>query len=269
VRREPTLTHRYLEGQDDSFRSIPFVRRALRRLRSLEQRGIRTVPDLIAVHPGLPPRSREFATWALGVLDDRRAVPLLLRVFRDAPALRMTAATALGILGGSRAYAFAVATLRSALRDADAPADLVDAAVLLVVYMPGERDRLLADPSEPVLLLVTVLSRTDLSGWARGEAASGLGHLLEGTDHRRRRWREAARALRKALSDSDPFVRHEAAHAVGDLRLQPARRRLRAMARGDRGKGPWGSVAREARAALFAIEHGDRPAWWWNAIPCD
>ncbi|MCA9317197.1 MAG: hypothetical protein KDB73_17040 [Planctomycetes bacterium] len=264
VKRGQTMSARYLDGRDAAFRKIPFVQRATRRFRTLEARGIQTVPELIAAYPALPGRSKGFAVWALGIMGDRRAVPLLMRVFRDEPARRGEAATALGLLGGKRAYEFAVGTLRSALAEEFVEEGLINAAVILVVHMPGEHDRLLDDPDEPVLLLLDLLGRKDLPGWARGEAASGLGHILEHTDRRRRRWRETARAVLDALADGEPYVRHEAAHAAGDLRLTAACQQLSTMAKRDTGKSGWGSVARESRGALYAIEHGDWPEWWWE-----
>lgn len=264
MRRERTLLSRYLDGRDAAFRKSPFVRATARRLRALHARGIRTVPALIAAYPRLARRTQAFAVWVLGVMGDRRAVPLLVRVFREQPTLRGEAGTALGLLGGRRAYAFAVRTLRAALAAEEADERLVVGAAILLVHMPSEHDRLLADPGEPVLLLRDLLVRGDLPSLARGQAASGLGHILGDTDRRRRRWRAAARAVLDALSDGDPYVRHEAAHAAGDLRLAAARARLSAMARNDPGKCGLGLVAREAKGALFAIEHGDWPAWWWD-----
>jgi HEAT repeat protein len=168
------------------FRGTPFVQNAIKRFRALAAAGVHTVPELISAYPDLPTRTQGFALWALGIMRDRRAVPLLIRVCRDEPARRSDAATALGLLGGKRAYGFAVQTLRSVLAKRPADADLAETAVLLVVHMPGEHGRLLDDPQEPIYQLVDLLRRTD----------------------------------------------------------RPA--------------------GREARGALFAIEHGDWPAWWWE-----
>lgn len=261
------MLDRYTHRLSPESRTLPGVKGAIRKFRNFQRRGIETVPDLIAAYPDLSSRSREFAVWALGIMDDRTAVPLLKKVYRADPRLRGAAATALGILGGKRAYEFAVGTLRDAL-DAERVDDRdLDAAVILFVHMAGERGRLLDDPDDPddpVFLLVDLLRRTGLSAWARGEAASGLGHILEFGDKRRRRWRKATEAVVAALSDDEPYVRHEAAHACGDMRLESARPTLRRMVKHDEGRGGWGSVAREAQGALYAIDHGDFPEWWWE-----
>ena len=36
------------------------------------------------------------------------------------------------------------------------------------------------------------------------------------------------------------------------------------MVENDGGEGRWGSVARAARGAIYALDHGDFPEWWWE-----
>ncbi len=199
-------------------------------------------------------------------MGNSRDVPLLLRVFRDEPSLRQVVVGALPFLGGKRTYGLAVRLVESAIRaspvDGVTASDAVELLGSFCRYYEPEIE-------QPVSLLIDVIQSLDLPADARASAACCLGHILERSDRRRRPWRRAAAAILEAIADSEAEVRHEAAHAAGDMRLNDAIPQLEAMAKADPGRGPWGAVAREARGALYAIEHGEWPEWWWEGGDAD
>ena len=75
----------------------------------------RAVPALTRVLSDPEPQVREQAVWALGALDAETAVPVLIAAVRDAdPRVRAQAAWALGAIGDTRGLAAALVALNDA-----------------------------------------------------------------------------------------------------------------------------------------------------------
>lgn len=136
--------------------------------------------------------ARRNAAWALGALDDRRAVPGLIEALKDREAaVRTRVAWALGAIDDSEA----VPALIAALGDTDAGVRHQAAWAL------GAVDDRRAVPS-----LVRALS--DQSSGVREQAAWALGAIGDS---------EALPSLLPALKDADPRVRRQAAWAIGAI----------------------------------------------------
>ncbi|HSL22076.1 MAG TPA: HEAT repeat domain-containing protein [Vicinamibacterales bacterium] len=166
--------------------------------------------------------ARRSAAWALGALDDARAVQPLIAALGDAePPVRRNAAWALGALDDDRA----VDALMAALGDADADTRAQAAWAL------GAIDAARAAPA-----LVRALSDSDVrvrrqAAWALGAigSAEGVDGLLRTLEQDRdaavrsqAAWAlgaigdgRASAALAVALKDPDAKVRRQAAWALG------------------------------------------------------
>jgi HEAT repeat protein len=80
--------------------------------RALVRIGIASFDPLSKALTGAGPTARRHAAWALGALDDQRAVPLLIASLKDAEmAVREQASWALGALDDARAVQPLIATL--------------------------------------------------------------------------------------------------------------------------------------------------------------
>lgn len=166
--------------------------------------------------------ARKNAAWALGALDDRRAVDLLVRALRDSEApVRRNAAWALGAIDEQKAVPSLVAVLRDADAHTRSQAAWALGALDSSEAVPGLIDRLTdADNSVRAQAAwalgaiddaraVPALSRAvvqDREPKVRSQAAWALGAI---GDH------GASAALANALKDSDPKVRRQAAWALG------------------------------------------------------
>jgi HEAT repeat protein len=160
--------------------------------RALVRIGIATFDPLVKAlgHPGAT--ARRNAAWALGALDDQRAVAPLLGSLRDTDDdVRKQASWALGALDDARA----VQPLIGALRD---PASVVrrQAAWALGAI----------DDSTAVDALVAALKDNDAQ--VREQSAWALGAIGDG---------RASAALSLALRDVEPGVRRQAAWALGAI----------------------------------------------------
>jgi hypothetical protein len=81
--------------------------------RALVRIGIASFEPLSKALTGAGPTARRNAAWALGALDDQRAVPLLIASLKDAEmAVREQASWALGALDDARAVQPLIGTLR-------------------------------------------------------------------------------------------------------------------------------------------------------------
>lgn len=136
--------------------------------------------------------ARRNAAWALGAIDDRRAVEPLIQSLRDRePAVREQAAWALGAIDDSAA----VQPLVSSLKDDDSRVRKQSAWALGAI-----------DDSRAVDPLVGALA--DQQADVREQAAWALGTLGDS---------RALTGLIGALKDTSPDVRRQAAWALGAI----------------------------------------------------
>jgi HEAT repeat protein len=136
--------------------------------------------------------ARRNAAWALGALDDVRAVEALVPVMKDGEAaVREQAAWALGALDDRAA----VAALIGGLKDADARVRRQSAWALGAI-----------DDRRAVDQLITALRDSERS--VREQAAWALGAIGDS---------RAIDGLLPALKDAEPAVRRQAAWAIGVL----------------------------------------------------
>lgn len=160
--------------------------------RALVRIGIASLDPLVKALTGTGPTARRNAAWALGALDDQRAVPPLIASLKDADmAVREQASWALGALDDARA----VQPLIGALRDAS-PAARRQAAWALGAI----------DDATAVDALVAALKDSDAR--VREQAAWALGAIGDA---------RASSGLSTALGDSEARVRRQAAWAIGAI----------------------------------------------------
>lgn len=108
-------------------------------------------------------------------------------------------------------------------------------------------------------LLTTFENRSE-EPKVRGQAAEGIGSILELTDGRRRQFKRATRALIGGLRDESPEIRFWCAYALGVMRAKAALEELRRVAATDTAMCPrWWRVADEAADAITSIEGGSPP----------
>ena len=160
--------------------------------RALVRIGSASFDPLLKRLTSAGPTGRRNAAWALGALDDQRAVPSLIAALKDAEmAVREQASWALGALDDARA----VQPLMGALRDAS-PAVRRQSAWALGAL----------DAAAAVDVLVSALKDADPR--VREQAAWALGAI---GDNR------ASSGLSIALADSEARVRRQAAWAIGAI----------------------------------------------------
>ena len=136
--------------------------------------------------------ARENAVWALGALDNHKAVPVIMGSLRDTEApVRRRGAWALGALDASEA----VTALVGALSDEDAGVRRQAAWALGAIGDHAGVDGLLK-------------ALTDSSPDVREQAAWALGAIGD---------TKATSGLAKALKDTDARVRRQAAWALGAI----------------------------------------------------
>lgn len=158
--------------------------------RALVRIGNASVDPLIAALTSSAAVARRNAAWALGALDDQRAVTPLVASLKDsAPNVREQASWALGAIDDARA----VQPLISALRDTSSSVRRQAAWALGAL-----------DDAHAVDGLVAALKDSDAR--VREQAAWALGAIGDG---------RAGTALSLALKDTDARVRRQAAWALG------------------------------------------------------
>ena len=160
--------------------------------RALVRVGVASFEPLSKALTAAAPTARRNAAWALGALDDRRAVPLLVASLKDTDAaVREQASWALGALDDTRA----VQPLMAALRDLSPAVRRQSAWALGAI-----------DDAAAVDALVATLKDSD--GRVREQAAWALGAIGD---------RRASSGLSTALADSEARVRRQAAWAIGAI----------------------------------------------------
>jgi HEAT repeat protein len=158
--------------------------------RALVHIGIASFDPLVKALASAGPTARRNAAWALGALDDQRAVAPLLTSMRDTDEhVREQASWALGALDDVRA----AQALIGALRD-PSPSVRRQAAWALGAI----------DDASAVDALVTALADSDAR--VREQSAWALGAIGDP---------KASTGLSSALKDSDSRVRRQAAWALG------------------------------------------------------
>lgn len=160
--------------------------------RALVRIGTASFDPLAKALTGGGPTARRNAAWALGALDDQRAVQPLVASLKDAEAgVREQASWALGALDDARA----VQPVISALRD-PSPGVRRQAAWALGAL----------DDAAAVDALVSALKDSDAR--VREQAAWALGAIGD---------TRASSGLSTALADSEARVRRQAAWAIGAI----------------------------------------------------
>src|SRR5262249_4490183 len=104
----------------------------------------------------------------------------------------------------------------------------------------------------------------------RAEAAESMGVLLELTDRRARRFKQATRLLVEMLCDPAPEVRFWSCYALGVMRARAALLVLRELAETDEAMCPgWWLVKEEAGDAVEVIlgeDFPDRQPASWSTV---
>ena len=160
--------------------------------RALVRIGIASFDPLTKALAGARPTARRNAAWALGALDDQRAVtPLITALRDDEQIVREQASWALGALDDMRAVKPLIGTLRDT-----SPAVRRQAAWALGAI----------DDAGAVDALVAALKDADPR--VREQAAWALGAIGDG---------RASTGLSLALRDDESRVRRQAAWALGAI----------------------------------------------------
>jgi len=160
--------------------------------RALTRIGIASFDPLVKTLTAAGSAGRRNAAWALGALDDRRAVQPLTTSLKDAEAaVREQAAWALGAIDDARA----VQPLIAAIRDTSPGVRRQSAWALGAI-----------DDATAVDALVSALKDSDAR--VREQAAWALGAIGD---------TRASSGLSAALADSEARVRRQAAWAIGAI----------------------------------------------------
>jgi HEAT repeat protein len=160
--------------------------------RALVRIGIASFDPLTNALAGAGPTARRNAAWALGALDDQRAVTPLIASLRDDDQLvREQASWALGALDDARAVKPLIGTLR----------DASSAVRRQAAWALGA-----LDDAAAVDALVAALKDADAR--VREQAAWALGAIGDG---------RASGGLSLALKDGESRVRRQAAWALGAI----------------------------------------------------
>jgi len=241
ARRDRTLAEAFRRSEP-----AQYPRRAsdLAFIRRLARRGITTVPELIASFEDLPARSQRVALWLFDLIGDRRAVPLLIRLFDEARFCPV-ACMALDATGGRRALRYLMGVVEGELAHPPRARDLgrLGCALYGLETMDGS--------VEATGLFLRAARDGDLPVHLRATAVTALGMAAEEAPGPLPHQRQVAALVRRLLDHPSPTLRAGAILSAGLLRLRRARARLEEIARTDRASDRgWGSLARLAREAL-------------------
>ena len=220
-------------------------------LSALTQAGVREVGDIQSRFERLEQENRVTATWLLGTLGDKRAVPKLLEIMQHdvALAVRGQAARELSVLGGKRA-------IKGLIRLVEDPNQSED-----IRCNAGYALAFLSEEGIDVEVFRRVLADAHNPPDVRAQAAEGLAYHLNGLDRRRRAWRRCIDTLITHLTDPDVEVRFYCVFALGSQYARKALPHLRTLAISDKtvSRSMGWTVQDEARDAIFSIEHGAWP----------
>ena len=224
-------------------RTEPFKREIARgNLQRLQAHGILSFDQLAASLPCLRDDALVTAIWALPYFDQRRAVPLLLRLLDGPdPAIRGYALIALEMIGGSRA---ARAFVRHLAGDPD-PWVREQAAHGLGFLFDSRFDDQAFGP------LLSTLENSDEVPAVRAQAAESLGNIFSCSDRRTRRYKRAQAAVIEVLAEPAAEIRFWAAFALGVMRSRTALSRLRQLAESDKAfHAMWWDVNKEGSPGI-------------------
>lgn len=125
------------------------------------------------------------------------------------------------------------------------------AAYALAWQFPEGETQLLVAES-----FITTLLNKDEDPKVRGQAAEGLGMLLNYTDKRKRAYKLAVPAILKSLKDDEAEVRFWACYAVGRMELKEAIPLLKKLVKDNRMVRSFWTVGEEATDVIQALETG-------------
>lgn len=176
------------------------------------------------------------AIWVLGKRKDKRAIPVLISSIQDTDkGVRWESAKALSNI----AHRSSIKPLMHLMRRGKT-SDIRHTATYALSFMFSKHF------SQAARALLDVLKNKNEKAVVRAQAAEGLGNL---------QYRVAIKELMNALDDKNIEVRYWAVFALGKLGNSRAILKLREIARRDHGVLPkWGSIRKEARAAIKVIE---------------
>ena len=242
-----------------------FVGENARAISRLSARGVTTTAELIDALPTLPPKLQSFGIWWLGLTKPPGTVRALLQLLRAVPAVRLTCAHSLGMMGSQLAIREFLRISAAQLSSPKPDPKWLDAAIQVLKW---------TDNPAAVDALVTIFERTDLPGWLRGDAGDALGCASQLHDRRTRVFRRAWAAARLGLHDSDIEVVFWSMYVISQLaqnysehgrrdnrRFESVLPRLRDIADTDQRLAPgfWWPMSAEAEDTIFVIETGNGP----------
>lgn len=180
-----------------------------------------------------PLELRHTAAWVLGVLRDRRTVPVLCRLLADeTDQAWWSVAGSVQLMRDARAGPILLRLMRQA-----SSARMRGWSANLLGWLPA------APGTVPALIEVYKDEQEDAN--VRGNAAEALGLLAD---------QAAFEPLLAGLNDASPEVRFWSAYGLACLRNPQALPALEAAADQDTGVVPgWWSVADECRQAIYSI----------------
>ncbi len=125
-----------------------------------------------------------------------------------------------------------------------------------------------------VEMLVTILERSDLAGWLRGDAADKLGFAVHLMDRRTRLYRRCRDAALRAFHEESIYAKFGGMYLIGSLCTQEGRKpvlnlrefkaalpQLRRVAKNDQRLAPgfWWPMSAEAEDVIACIQTGRWP----------
>lgn len=231
----------------------------------LATRGVTILSELIAALPDLPPKLKDFGIWWLTVTRTRRAESILLQMLHDDPPIRLSCASALAWIRGSRSVREFLRIGQAQLASPSPDEKWLEAVIRGLKLGPSTS-------SEAEDVLLSIYERTDLPGWLRGDAGDALGCCSQLRDRRTNFFRRAWATALKGLDDTDIEVQFWSMYVIMQLAqngysnpnrsnacFAAALSRLREIAATDHRLAPgyWWPMSAEAEDAIDVIEIGN------------
>lgn len=220
-------------------------------LEALLDRGVATSADLVSVARSPSDALSGIAIWALGRIDVPDVAGTLLDVLAsDRREVWMESAVSLSLTASAPEVARLLALL-----DIAREADRREAIVYALAFIADED----VDHAAVADRLARLVAATDEDPAVRGQAAEGVGSLLQFSPRRSPARMRAVAALHAALGDESPIVRFWSVFGLELLEATEHLETLRSMV-GDEGMVPgWWTVGEEARDAIMSLEGGEPP----------
>ncbi len=269
-RADKTLTELYGDfvdkrSEDSRASCSDMDRKNGRHIARLAARGVTTIPELIAALPELSPKLKDFGIWWLTVTRTRRAESILLQMLHDDPPFRLSCASALAWIRGSRSVREFLRIGKAQLASPSPDQKWLEAVIRGLKLGPSTS-------SEAEDVLLSIYERTDLPGWLRGDAGDSLGCCPRLNDRRTSFFRRAWMTAQNGLDDADIEVQFWSMYVITQLAqnfssnrnrsnacFAAALPRLRKIAATDHRLAPgyWWPMSAEAEDAIHVIEHGE------------